>query len=104
MAFLSTLTLSALSLSACGNYGWYPFLYHPTFSQGNMITPQTSDQLKLGMSTEQVKHLMGTPVLETPLSPNTLHYVYTLRVKNKQIEHKQVTLTFKNNRLIDIQK
>jgi len=103
-AVILGLSLTSIGLSGCGNNGWYPFLYHPTYSQGNVINPYSVSELKLGMTKEQVKNILGSPVLDTPLSPNTWHYVYSQYEKNKLTQHKQLTLYFSGNKLAQIQR
>lgn len=93
--------LLAASLSGCSN-SWYPFVYQPPVYQGNIINPNGVAQLKIGMTKDQVINIMGNPVLDTPLSPNVIHYVYNLRVKGKPVQHQQVTLYFSNDTLVKI--
>jgi outer membrane protein assembly factor BamE len=91
-----------LCLPLLGLTGCYPFLYHAPLQQGNVINSDHFALLKTGMTKDQVLATMGTPILETPLSPDTWHYVYTLRLKDKQVEQKQVTLYFSQNKLVRI--
>jgi outer membrane protein assembly factor BamE len=97
---IAVLLLTA-SLSGCA-HSWYPFVYRPPVSQGNIINPNAVALLKPGMSKDQVTRLMGEPLLETPLSPDTWHYVYTLREKGKLVQQKQLTLYFSGNSLVRI--
>lgn len=88
-----------LVMPLLGLTGCYPFLYHAPLEQGNVINTANVSTLKIGMTKDQVLSTMGTPILETPLSPDVWHYVYTLRLKNKITEQKQVTLYFNQNKL-----
>jgi outer membrane protein assembly factor BamE len=104
LAVLSiTLTgfLMAAGLSGCTN-SWYPFLYRPPVSQGNVINENALVQLKTGMSKAEVINLMGNPVLDTPLSPDTWHYIYTVHQGSKLVQHKQVILYFNDDKLIRV--
>jgi len=92
VAFVSLFPL--LSLTGC-----YPFLYHPPLQQGNVINTNAVNQLKIGMTKDQVTTLMGTPMLNTPETPNECHYVYTKRLKGKLVEQKHLTLRFAGNTL-----
>jgi outer membrane protein assembly factor BamE len=89
---------ASIGLSGCTN-SWYPFLYRPTFSQGNTLNPNAVNQLKAGMTKAQVLNLMGNPILDTPLSPDTWYYIYTLSEKGKITQHKKVVLYFTGDRL-----
>jgi len=99
---LSTLAmLAAMSLTGCEN-SWYPFLYKPTFTQGNNINPNAVAVLKPGMTKSQVLSVMGNPVLDTPLSADTWYYIYTLNEKGKVTQHKKVILYFAGDHLSKI--
>lgn len=104
-SFIIGISLSTAVLTACTSQsGWYPFLYHPSFSQGNVINSNAVKELRIGMSPSQVAQLMGEPLLKTPLSPNTYRYVYTMREKNTQTDQQQIILIFKDNALLQIKK
>jgi outer membrane protein assembly factor BamE len=81
------------TLSGCQN-SWYPFVYRPPMSQGNIIYADRVAALHAGMTKPQVVSLMGEPVLDAPLSSQTWHYVYLLRENGKVTQQKQVTLYF----------
>ncbi|HEV2613920.1 MAG TPA: outer membrane protein assembly factor BamE [Gammaproteobacteria bacterium] len=91
-----------LLMPLLGLTGCYPFLYHAPLEQGNVINPNAVALLKVGMTKDQVLSTMGTPILDTPLSPDVWHYVYTLRLKDKLTEQKQLTLYFSENKLARI--
>ncbi len=89
--------LPMLSLTGC-----YPFLYHAPLEQGNVINPNAVNQLKIGMTKDQVAILMGSPVLDTPNTPDEWHYVYSMRIKDKVVEQKHLALSFSGNKLSGI--
>jgi outer membrane protein assembly factor BamE len=86
--------LIASGLTACGTHAYYPFLYRAPVTQGNIINPTAFAELKPGMNRAEVVNIVGEPILQTPLSPNVWHYVYTNRVNNKVIQQQQITLYF----------
>lgn len=94
---LILITVSCLSISACS------FLYRPTIQQGNIIDAQTASQLKPGMSADQVRYMMGTPVLQNTFNPNQWIYVYTLKPGNKPRQEQRVILNFSNGILRNVQ-
>ena len=59
------------------------------------------DQLKPGMSMEQVEQIMGVPVLSSTFDPNRLDYIYTY-TKGKEYKYQRVTLTFQDDKLVNI--
>ncbi|OGT47185.1 MAG: hypothetical protein A3E83_01970 [Gammaproteobacteria bacterium RIFCSPHIGHO2_12_FULL_41_20] len=70
--------------------------------QGNIINPTMTKQLHKGMSTSQVKALMGNPVLINTFSPNQIDYIYTMQRGYEQRQEQRLILTFRNDGLIDI--
>jgi outer membrane protein assembly factor BamE len=91
------ITASCLVISACS------FLYRPTIQQGNILDTQTIAQLKPGMSADQVRYMMGTPVLQNNFNPNQWIYVYTFKPGNKPRQEQRVILNFNNGILRNIQ-
>ena len=76
--------------------------YRPDVQQGNVIDPVKVQQLKLGMSKEQVCSIMGDPVLDDAFDKNYWTYTYTKQENGGVIHVKQITLKFRNNKLITI--
>ncbi len=71
--------------------------------QGNVVTTDMVEQLKLGMTFRQVRFLLGTPLAENSFRPDRWDYIYTL-VKRGVIEKKQlVTLHFDAEKLANIE-
>jgi len=67
--------------------------------QGNIITPEMVNKLHTGMTEEQVKNIMGTPMLLNTFDNNRIDYVYTYRPAYDKTTEKNVTLIFRNHRL-----
>ncbi|MES2142349.1 MAG: outer membrane protein assembly factor BamE [Pseudomonadota bacterium] len=83
-------------LSGCG------IIYRPDIQQGNILTQSTIEQLKLGMTEEQVRYLLGSCVLQTPFQANRSDYVYFYHPGHAQSTQRHVTLTFSGGRLVNI--
>jgi outer membrane protein assembly factor BamE len=90
--------LLALLITGCSWLG----PYKRDIQQGNLLDDEALDQLKVGMRPDQVKYLLGTPLL-TPLGqPNQWDYVYQVRSGQQLKARKRVSLVFEpdeNNRL-----
>lgn len=71
LAKLATYTLLALSLSAC-----IIRPYKFDLEQGNLITADKISQVHTGMSEEEVKYVLGTPMLQDVFHTNRWDYVY----------------------------
>jgi outer membrane protein assembly factor BamE len=67
--------------------------------QGNQITPEMLARVKTGMTQQQVKALLGTPLLNDPLHANRWDYIYRFSQEGKLIEEKRLTLYFENDSL-----
>jgi outer membrane protein assembly factor BamE len=71
--------------------------------QGNVMTPEMTNQLHPGMSEERVKDIMGPPMLVNTFNDNRIDYVYTFKPGYGQSQQKTITLIFRNHVLKEIQ-
>jgi outer membrane protein assembly factor BamE len=65
--------------------------------QGNLITPEMLARVKVDMTQQQVKTLLGTPLLSDPLHANRWDYIYRFSQEGKLIEEKRLSLYFEND-------
>lgn len=65
--------------------------------QGNEITQDMVDRLQPGMSRQQVRAILGTPLLNDPFHANRWDYNYTVTRDNKLKEQKTLTVYFEND-------
>lgn len=98
------LLLSLTGLAACESARqWTPAWIHPyrpDVPQGNVITREMFEQLRPGMSHDEVRFLLGTPLVKSVFRPQRWDYVYHLKHgKGQQVQTRHVTLFFKDNRL-----
>ena len=98
-AVIKTLALVAglLSLSACSSW-----VYRIDIPQGNYLEQKDIDKLRIAMTKEQVKYVLGTPVAGNAFDNDTWHYFYALRSGNGNHFEKQLIVEFKDNKLQDI--
>ncbi|MBU0537621.1 MAG: outer membrane protein assembly factor BamE [Gammaproteobacteria bacterium] len=88
-----------VSLAACSSLE-FPGVYRLPIDQGNIITQEMVDQLKIGMTRSQVEYVMGTPLVRDTFSPDRWDYVYTLNDRNNdKKEHHQLTVFFVDGKL-----
>jgi len=71
-----------------------PFVYQMTIQQGNIITPEMVDQLEPGMNRNQVRYILGTPMLVDMFHQDRWYYTYTVRRAHQQMEKKPLTIYF----------
>lgn len=79
-------------------------MYVPDIQQGNVLEIEKVQQLKLGLTKQQVNFLLGTPLLKDPFHVNRWDYIHTLTKSNKVKIIKTITLHFNDNVLVKINK
>ena len=70
--------------------------------QGNFITSEMLARVKVGMTQQQVKTMLGTPLLNDPLHANRWDYIYRFSQEGKLVEEKRLSLYFENDNLLRI--
>jgi outer membrane protein assembly factor BamE len=94
---------AALLVAGCGSIDNYlpRFLkpYRPDVQQGNVITAEMVDQLRPGMSRDQVKFMLGTPLLTDRFHPDRWDYLYYLKPRSGAEQKRNLVVYFKDNRL-----
>jgi len=79
-----------------------PFVYKMTVQQGNIITEPMVSRIELGMNREQVRYVLGTPLLTDMFHTNRWDYIYTIRRGHNPMETKRLTLWFEDDQLASI--
>ena len=91
--FSLTLLLALLSLAGgC--------VYQATLSQGNLLDQEDVDQLEVGMTRNQVRFLLGTPMIDDPFHEGRWDYVYFLRVGREQARFKRWVSVFFEDQIV----
>jgi outer membrane protein assembly factor BamE len=82
---------------------WTPAVvqpYRPDVQQGNVVTKEMVDQLRPAMTRDQVRFLLGTPLLTSVFHLERWDYVYFLkRGKGDERQLRKLTVLFRNDRL-----
>lgn len=76
--------------------------YRADLAQGNYVEQEKIDELRYGMSAEQVRYILGTPMLIDPFDNSRWYYVHFLREGWSDPQIKNLILLFANNTLVDI--
>jgi outer membrane protein assembly factor BamE len=71
--------------------------------QGNLVTQDAVNKLKLGMSRSQVRFLLGTPLLADSFHANRWDYKFQLYQNDKLVDDKLLTVTFDGDALVKIE-
>jgi outer membrane protein assembly factor BamE len=77
--------------------------YKPEIQQGNYLSQEIVAQVKPGMTREQVRFLLGTPLLTDIFHADRWDYVYWREAENGKRETRKVALFFSDNKLERIQ-
>jgi outer membrane protein assembly factor BamE len=67
--------------------------------QGNVIEQKQLDQLHVGMTRDQVKFLMGTPIATNPFREDRWDYFGYYKSPRGEVSRRNVTLYFDNTKL-----
>jgi outer membrane protein assembly factor BamE len=76
--------------------------YKIDIQQGNVVTPEAIDKLRVGMTKPQVGFILGTPLLADVFHGNRWDYVYYLRKGGRIREERKVRLLFEDSKLRQI--
>ncbi len=87
-----------LALSGCS----FLHIHKMDIEQGNVITPEMANKIHVGMSKDQVKEILGNPILVNVFDNNRIDYVYTYKPGYGQIDERYMTLLFSHGRLVHI--
>src|SRR4051812_3473758 len=83
--------LSFMTMAGCTSF---PFLYRAPVQQGNVVTSAMLQQIQPGMTREQVRYILGEPVLINTFNPHRWEYVYTLRPSRGKFVERRVIVYF----------
>ena len=79
---------------------WRSFgVYKIDINQGNYLSQDMVDKLKVGMTRQQVRLVLGTPLVTSAFRDNRWDYVYEFSRQGKVREHRQFTAWFADDKL-----
>mgnify|MGYP001033132420 CR=1 FL=1 len=99
---LTGLMMTAL-LSGCGSNFGFPGVYRIDVEQGNIVTEEMVEQLKLGMTRRQVRFVLGTPLIEDTFHPDRWDYRYTVRNGLKTVDENRLSVFFDGDLLSGVE-
>ena len=99
--WLVAIPLAVTMLTGCS--ALERLVYRIDINQGNYIEQKSVDQLKFGMSKEQVRFVLGSPMLIENGYPNTWYYIYSHTPGHEKTVQKNLFVHFsEQNTLVNI--
>ena len=80
-------------MAACANLR-FPGVYRIDIAQGNFVTEDMVAQLQPGMTREQVRFVLGAPVLTDPFTPDTWYYLLRYEPGEGEVTEQQIKVHF----------
>ncbi|MCO7224621.1 outer membrane protein assembly factor BamE [Pleionea sp. CnH1-48] len=78
-------------------------IYRMDIRQGNIVEQKDVDKIRKGMTKEQIMFVLGRPVIRDTFDQDTWYYVHSFKSgKTQKVTKKSMTLTFKDNLLVDM--
>jgi outer membrane protein assembly factor BamE len=74
-------------------------VYKLDINQGNFITQDMVDKLRVGQTRQQVRTILGTPLLSDPFHKDRWDFVYQYSKNGKVVETRQFTVYFADDKL-----
>ena len=95
--------LCAVLLAGCSRFS-VPLLpglspYRMDVQQGNYVTQDMVAKLKPGMTRNQVRFALGTPLVADPFHNDRWDYVYMLQKQGRIVEQRRIIVVFKEDKL-----
>ncbi len=78
---------------------WFLSPYRPDIQQGNLVSKEMLAQLKVGMTKDQVRFIMGTPLLNDMFHDDRWDYPFRLARGNGELTTSTVVVYFKDGQV-----
>ena len=105
----STTATENLSTKTVAPEGFDKFLgiftpYRVTIQQGNFVSKEMADQVKLGMTREQVRFLLGTALITDMFHADRWDYMFRLLKPDGELTTSRVTVFFEKSLVAKIER
>jgi outer membrane protein assembly factor BamE len=101
-------TIASFFLAACSSdpiVNRLPFVYRIDIQQGNVITQEMVDKLRIGMNKRQAQFVLGAPMLIDPFHSERWDYFYLYKPGSDgrgEPTQERISLFFEDDRLVKI--
>ncbi|MBT8066116.1 MAG: outer membrane protein assembly factor BamE [Gammaproteobacteria bacterium] len=80
-------------------------VYRANIAQGNLIKQEDLDQAEIGMTRNQIRFLLGTPMIDDPFHRDRWDYIYYLKLGRNDATYKRwVSVFFTDDKVSEIRK
>ncbi|GMG87094.1 outer membrane protein assembly factor BamE [Biformimicrobium ophioploci] len=97
---ITGIVAAATLVSACSFFK-FPGVHRIDVQQGNIVTQEMVDQLKVGMTSRQVLFVLGTPLIQDTFNPDRWEYVYRYQSPRNEITQHRFTVFFEDDKLVN---
>ncbi len=74
-------------------------IYRPDVQQGNFVSKEMVAQLRVGMTPEQVRFVLGTPLINDAFHANRWDYPFRIKDGKGKVTSSHVSVFFKDGRV-----
>ncbi len=98
--------IASLLLGACSNdpvVNRLPWVYRIEIQQGNVVSQEEANQLRIGMTRRQVQFILGSPMVTDPFHPDRWDYYFSYKPGTRgegEPEQELLTLFFREDELV----
>ncbi len=100
ITLISSLILPAISLSGCTSL--LPEPHKIDIQQGNRVKSEDLAKIKTGMTRDQVRFVLGTPLLQDTFHQNRWDYLFYLKPGSSEPRQSRISLFFEEDKLVKI--
>ena len=80
-------------------------VYRANMSQGNIVIEEDLDQVEIGMTRNQIRFLLGTPMIDDPFHMDRWDYVYYVKIGRRDASAKRwVSILFTDDAVSEIRR
>ncbi len=90
---------SALLLSGCSGLS----IYRYNIPQGNYVTEDAVKRVRPGMSREQVRQILGSPLITDPFRADRWDYVFFFKFADGKTDSRRAIVYFANNAVAKVE-
>lgn len=95
---------AALALTSCSAPKLaFPGVYRIDIPQGNIVTQEMVDQLRPGLTKQQVTFILGTPQIRDTFNQDRWDYLYSFQPGGGERVQERLSVFFENNALIRLE-